>query len=278
MSIGLALAAALVFGTGDFLGGLAARRTRVLTVLVVSHALGLAGMVAVSAAVGGSPTGADFVAGAIGGLGGGAGVAMLYRGLALGTMALVAPVTGVVAAFIPVVYGAVTGERPSPVQYSGVVLALIAVALISRTRRATGSTPLRGLVLLLAIGSGAAFGLFYIALAKTSASAGLWPLVTARSASVTAFVLASAIARQPPRATRATLVLILAVGVFDVTANALYLVAVHHGLLSIVAVLVSLYPAATVLCALVFLRERLRTWQVAGVVVALAAVALITAG
>jgi drug/metabolite transporter (DMT)-like permease len=72
--------------------------------------------------------------------------------------------------------------------------------------------------------------------------------------------------------------LILAVGVFDVTANALYLVAVHHGLLSIVAVLVSLYPAATVLCALVVLRERLRNWQVAGVVVALAAVVLITAG
>ena len=266
-----------MFGTGDFLGGLAARRTRVLAVLVVSHALGLAGLVAVSAIIGGNPTGSDLIAGAIGGIGGGAGVAMLYRGLALGTMALVAPVTGVVAAFIPVVYGAATGERPSPVQYSGVVLALVAVALISRTRRATG-TPLRGVVLLLAIGSGAAFGLFYIALAKTSASAGLWPLVTARSASLSAFVLASAIARQRPRATRATLMLILAVGVFDVTANALYLVAVHHGLLSIVAVLVSLYPAATVLCALVVLRERLRLWQIVGVAVALVAVVLITAG
>jgi len=277
MSIGLALAAALVFGTGDFLGGLATRRTRVLTVLVISHALGLAGMAAVSGIFDGSPTGADLIAGAIGGIGGGAGVAMLYRGLALGTMALVAPVTGVVAAFIPVVYGAVTGERPSPVQYAGIVLALLAVSLISRARRATG-TPLRGAVLLLAIGSGAAFGLFYIALAKTSAGAGLWPLVAARGASVTAFVFASAMARQLPRTTRPTLLLILAVGVFDITANALYVIAVHHGLLSIVAVLVSLYPAATVLCSLVVLRERLQTWQMVGVAVALAAVVLITAG
>src|SRR5438445_6335258 len=108
MSIGLALAAALVFGTGDFLGGLATRRTRVLTVLVISHALGLAGMAAVSGIFDGSPTGADLIAGAIGGIGGGARVAMLYRGLALGTMARRAPGTGVGAGVIPLACGAVT--------------------------------------------------------------------------------------------------------------------------------------------------------------------------
>lgn len=277
MSIGLALAAAVVFGTGDFLGGLATRRTRVLTVLVVSHAFGLAGMAVVSAIGGGIASGADLLAGAVGGLAGGAGVAMLYRGLALGTMALVAPVTGVVAALIPVLYGAATGERPSALQYAGIALALVAVSLISRTRVA-GATPLRGTVLLLALGSGAAFGVFYIALARTSPAAALWPLVAARGASVTAFTFASIATRQVPRVTRSSLRLILAVGVFDVTANALYLVAVHRGLLSIVAVLVSLYPAATVLCALAVLRERLQTWQIGGVVVALVAVAMITAG
>src|SRR5205807_3785841 len=197
----------------------------------------LVGMVAVSALLGGGPSGSDLIAGAIGGVAGGAGVAMLYRGLALGTMALVAPVTGVVAAFIPVVYGAATGEQPSVVQYIGIVLAFTAVSLISRTRRTSG-TRLGAAILLLAIGAGTAFGVFYIALARTSAAAGLWPLVVARGASLTAFVVASMAARQLPRTTSINLVLIIAVGVFDVTANALYLVAVHHGLPSIVAVLV----------------------------------------
>jgi len=159
----------------------------------------------------------------------------------------------------------------------GIALAVVAVALLSGGRPRSGAR-LRGTSLLMALGSGVGFGVFYIALAHTSAEAGLWPLVAARVASVTAFSGALGVRRERPSRGNGGLSLMIATGVFDVTANALYVIAVHRGLLSIVAVLVSLYPASTVLCSLVFLGERLRALQVAGVALALGAVALITAG
>ena len=267
----------MVFGTGDFLGGLASRRAPILSVLVVSQGVGLVGMLAAALIAGGAPSGVDLLLGAAGGLAGGAGVALLYRALATGTMALVAPVTGVVAAIVPVGVGIGMGERPSILQLLGIAVAVAAVALLSGGRPRSG-VRLRGTSLLLALGAGAGFGLFYIALARTSAGAGLWPLVAARGASVTAFSSALAVRRERMSRGTAGLPVMIATGVFDVSANALYVVAVHHGLLSIVAVLVSLYPASTVLCSLVFLGERLRALQIGGVALALGAVALITAG
>jgi drug/metabolite transporter (DMT)-like permease len=277
VTVALALAAAAVFGAGDFLGGFATRRLTVLSVVVFSQAIGLAGMLCVAVAVGGNPNGADLVAGAVAGLTGGAGVAMLYRGLAIGTMALVAPVTGIVAAVVPVAAGLGLGERPGLLQLLGIAAALAAVAMLSASRPLVG-VRLQRTALLLAVGSGIGFGLFYIALSKASESAGMWPLVAARGASVSAFVLISVAARRLPRLTRATAAPVTVAGVFDVAANALFLLAVHRGLLSVVAVLVSLYPASTVACSLLFLGERLRLIQAAGVLVALGAVVLITAG
>jgi len=277
VAVALALAAAAVFGAGDFLGGFAARRLTLLSVVVISQAVGLAGMSCLAVAVGGNASGADLVAGAVAGLTGGAGVAMLYRGLAIGTMALVAPVTGIVAALVPVATGLGIGERPGLLQLVGIAVAIAAVAMLSAAKPLVG-VRLQRTALLLAVGSGIGFGLFYIALSRASSSAGMWPLVAARGASVSAFVLISAAAHRLPRMTRATAAPVAVAGVFDVAANALFLLAVHRGLLSVVAVLVSLYPAATVACSLVFLGERLRLIQAAGVVVALAAVVLITAG
>ncbi|MBV9099494.1 MAG: EamA family transporter [Candidatus Dormibacteraeota bacterium] len=248
-----------------------------LSVLIVSQAVGLAGMAVVALSTGGRAGGADLLLGAAGGIAGGAGVAMLYRGLASGTMALVAPVTGVVAAIVPVVVGVALGDRPGRLQFAGVALAVVAVALLSSSKPRAG-VRFTARTALLACGAGAAFGLFYIALARTAPAAGFWPLVTARGASVTAFAIALLAQRAALTAGQAGWVLLAATGVFDVSANALYLIAVHNGLLSIVAVLVSLYPAATVACSLLFLGERLRALQIASVGVALAAVTLITAG
>ena len=121
----------MVFGTGDFFGGLATRRAPMLSVLVVSQGVGLVGMLAAALIAGGTPTGADLLLGAAGGLVGGAGVALLYRALATGTMALVAPVTGVVAAIVPVAVGIGAGERPALLQLLGIALAVVAVALLS---------------------------------------------------------------------------------------------------------------------------------------------------
>ena len=244
--------------------------------LLLSQGIGLLGMLIVALVIGGSPSGADLGYGALGGLAGAAGVAMLYRGLASGAMSLVAPVTGVVAVVVPVAVGVGGGERPAALQYVGILLAVTAVALLSaggskaiRIRRAT---------LLLAIGAGIGFGLFYVALARTSTDANLWPLVTARAASVLILVAASTGARRVPTFGRTNPLVIVGAGAFDVTANALYLLSVHGGLLSIVAVLVSLYPVATVLCSMIVLGERLRAPQLASVGIALTAVVLITAG
>lgn len=275
MSIGIALAAALVYGAGDFLGGLAARRTGLLTVLLISQGVGLAGIALIATIIGGSAGGADLLLGAAAGLAGGAGVAMLYRGLATGAMSLVAPITGVVAVVVPVAYGVAAGERPAALQLAGIGLALAAVTLLSAS--GAGGVRLARTTLLLAVGSGIAFGTFYIAFSRTSASANLWPLLSARGASVTVLVVLALALRRPPRLGSTHPAVVIAAGVCDVTANALYLIAVHGGLISIVAVLVSLYPVSTVLCSLLFLGERLHARQIAGVVTALAAVVLITA-
>jgi drug/metabolite transporter (DMT)-like permease len=233
-------------------------------------------MLVVAVVVGGNPSGLDLGYGALAGLAGAAGVAMLYGGLASGAMSLVAPITGVVAVVVPIAVGVGSGERPAPLQFGGIVVAVAAVALLSgggsRSARLGRGT------LLLAVGAGIGFGLFYVAIAKTSTGANLWPLVTARGASVAALCALSAGARRAPGFGAANPLVIVGAGVLDVTANALYLVAVHGGLLSIVAVLVSLYPVSTVLCSMVVLGERLRAAQVAGVVAAMVAVVLITAG
>jgi drug/metabolite transporter (DMT)-like permease len=233
-------------------------------------------MLAAAVVLGGNPGGADFAYGALAGLAGAAGVAMLYRGLASGAMSLVAPITGVVAVVVSIAVGIGGGERPAALQYAGIAAAVAAVALLSGGGSKAARLG-RG-TLLLAVGAGICFGLFYVAIAKTSTAANLWPLVAARGASVAALAVASAAARRAPTFGAANPLVIAGAGLLDVTANALYLLAVHGGLLSIVAVLVSLYPASTVLCSMVVLRERLRAPQIAGVAAAMVAVGLITAG
>jgi len=233
-------------------------------------------MLIVGVILGGDADGRDLLYGAIAGVAGAAGVAMLYQGLASGAMSLVAPITGVVAVVVPVAVGIGGGERPATLQYIGIVLAVVAVTLLSGGGAST--TRLNRRTLLLAVGAGLAIGLFYVAIAKTSTGANLWPLVSARGSSVAAILVVAVLLRRAPRFGAANPLLIVGAGILDVSANAMYLLSVHGGLLSIVAVLVSLYPVGTVLCSVVILGERLRTQQIFGVVAALAAVVLITAG
>jgi drug/metabolite transporter (DMT)-like permease len=243
---------------------------------MISQGVGLIGMFIVALVVGGIVGPQDLLYGALGGLAGAAGVAMLYQGLASGAMSLVAPITGVVAVVVPVTVGVGGGERPAVLQYAGIALAVAAVALLS-TGGSRGARPGRG-TLLLAVGAGIGFGLFYVFLAKTSSHANLWPLVAARLASVVVLLAVSGAVRRMPSFGGANPLVVIGAGAFDVSANAFYLLAVHGGLLSIVAVLVSLYPVSTVLCSMVFLGERLRAQQLAGVGAAVAAVVCITAG
>lgn len=276
MAVILALASAVTYGAADFLGGLTSRRAPAVAVTLASQATGLTVLLLVLLVLPGSPSPADLAWGAASGLAGGVGLLLLYHGLAGGTMSVVAPVTAVTAAALPVAAGLVMGERPSAAALAGVALALLAIVLVSRegdTAGAprTGSTAAIRTALL----AGLSIGLFFILLERTGEAAGLWPLVAARGASITLLVAIGVAAHQDLRVSRRALPGVLAAGVLDMLANVLYLLAVREGLLSLVAVLSSLYPASTVLLATVVLGERLHPLQRTGLAAAAAAVALI---
>jgi drug/metabolite transporter (DMT)-like permease len=279
----IALASAAFYGAADFLGGLAARRATTVAIVIVSQLAGLI-LLAILLPVlpPASPSPPDFLWGGAAGLTGGTGVALLYRALAVGTMGVVAPTTAVLAVAIPVMAAMVMGERPGRWTLGGIALAMVAIVLVSQQPRADsdarpghrvpgGLPPGLGLALL----SGVAIGLFFLTLTRTSAAAGMWPLVAARAVSIALF---GAIAIAGARSLRmAAPVATIAVcgGALDMLANALYLIASRYGPLSVTVTLASLYPASTVALARVVLNERLSSWQMVGILCALTAVALI---
>jgi drug/metabolite transporter (DMT)-like permease len=281
MAILLALTSSLCYGAADFMGGLASRRTATFPVVVISQLVGLLLVGAVLAVMRpAAPAGADLAWGAVGGVAGGIGVALLYHALSISAMSVVAPVTAVCAIAVPVVAGLAFGERPGAAALAGVVLSAFAIALISREPAPDRPVLLgvsgRGVVL--ALLAGLAIGAFYVALERTGPDAGLWPLLSARASSVAMLTAAALATRRTLRPDRSALPMILGAGVLDMLANLLYLLAVQRGMLSIVAPLSSLYPAATVLLAWIVLRERLFGFQMAGLAGAVVAIALITAG
>ena len=276
----LALSAAALYGTADFLCGLAARRANTLAVVVTSQGCGLTLLLlSLPLLPEATPAARDLVWGVAAGLIGGVGVALLYRALAVGRMAVVAPTTAVCAMLIPVATGVWRGERLGSLTMLGVALAIVAIVLVSQQRAAAGAVSVRAGALPpgvgLALVSGVAIGLFFLALAETDAGAGMWPLVAARAASVTLFSVIALVSGRPLRLAAPVARIALAGGAVDVGATALYLLASRYGPLSVVVTLLSLYPASTVILARVVLGERLNGWQVTGVACAALAVTLI---
>jgi drug/metabolite transporter (DMT)-like permease len=269
----LAIASAALYGAADFLGGLASRRASTIAVVVWSQASGLVMLALLLPLLGDtSPSGPDFIWGAIAGIAGSIGVGLLYRALAIGTMAAVAPTTAVCAVVIPVAAGVLAGERPGAFTVTGMLLAIIAIVLVSQER---GHAHVARKGIGIAFLSGVAIGFFFLALARTSPAAGMWPLVASRAVSLVLFgalALASACRLRLPAPVAKTAI---GGGVVDMAANALYLASTRYGALSVVVTLASLYPASTVLLARVLLHERLSALQVAGVTCALAAIVLI---
>lgn len=274
MAVLLALCSAATYGVGDFFGGLAARRAPATAILLWSHVVGVALLLAVATVVGGELTARDVTLGVVGGLAGAAGVGLLYQALAIGPMSAVAPVTALLAAVVPVSAGLIKGERPGITAAIGMLAAVAAIVLVSA--EGGGSlrpSDLRGVML--ALGAGLGFGLFFVALSYTGDDSGVWPLVGARATSVTAvgaLALAGRVgAGVPPGQPR---LLTAGAGALDVMANVLYLFAIREGLLSVVSVLASLYPASTVVLAWIVLRERFAPMQRAGLLLAVPAAAL----
>lgn len=283
----LALASALSWGASDFLGGWAERRAAGTSVAFSSQLVGLLALLAATPLVAGSAGGRDLAWGLAAGIGGSIGVALLYHGLAVGVMSVVAPLTAVGAASLPVVFGLLTGERPPPAALAGVVLALVAVAVLcaspgpDRPPAAEDGGPPPGrrrAGLVAGLASGGGFGVFFICLGRTGDDAGLWPLVAARVSSVALLGVVGLCAGRALIPRRVAAGVVVVVGVLDMTANVCYLLATRRGLLSIVALLASLYPAATVVMARLVLGERLSRIQAAGLAGAGAAVALIAMG
>ncbi|HVN50111.1 MAG TPA: DMT family transporter [Acidimicrobiales bacterium] len=277
----LALSAAAIYGTADFLGGVAARRTSALAVTVLDHVVGLVLLVGALALLPAAhPTPADLAYGAGAGALGGVGLILFYRAMAEGAMSVVAPVAALFGAALPVTVGVALGEHLSVPAFVGIAVAVAAVALVSREEPAPAGMPARRPrpsehPMVLAVLAGLAFGGFFVLLSRTHASAGLWPLLGARVASIAllgGFSLLTARSLQPTPGSRR---LIVAAGVGDMLANVLYLLAVRRGLVSLVAVIVALYPATTVLLAQVVLGERLRRVQVAGLALAASAAVLL---
>lgn len=282
MAIFLGLAAAITYGAADFLGGLATRRTNVFRVVLLSQVIGsLLFFISMPFFSEEEPTARALAWGALAGVAGGSGVLLFYHALAVGRMSVIAPLTGVEAAVVPVIWGLASGERPTSVALAGVALALVAVALVSASPQpiaegALGRAGVPGLAP--ALGAGFAFGMFFILLAEAGRDAGLWPLVSGRLASLSLVAMFIVVGRKGLRPSRGTLPAIVGAGVFDVTANVLYLIASRRGLLSLVAVLTSMYPASTVVLARLALGERLVRLQLAGLAVATAGVTLIGLG
>jgi drug/metabolite transporter (DMT)-like permease len=273
--ITLALASAACYGAADFLGGIASKRAPTVVIAFVAQLAGLVLLVLVLPLLpSGSPQRSDFLWGAASGVAGGTGVALLYRALAVGTMSIVAPTTAVCAAAVPVVVAFALGERPGGLAGVGIVLAAMAIVLLSRGA-SLDEMPKAQSGIALALMSGVAVGLFFLCLARTSDNAGIWPLIAGRSVSVPMFVAIAAMSRNSLRLERHAAGTAIGCGTLDMLANALYLVATREGPLSLVATLASLYPASTVLLARVTLGERLSRSQALGVACALAAVVLI---
>jgi drug/metabolite transporter (DMT)-like permease len=281
MAAVLALASSLSWGLADFLGGLQSRRQPLLTVLVLSQ--GVALLLLLVVILGGAPTGHDTAAtllAAGSGVVGLLGLAAFYRALATGTMSIVAPVTATGTA-VPVFAGIVSGERPGALQIAGIVLAVCGVVLASRAAPPEGEAQPRGgrTPIALALLAAVCFGSFLVGIDRAEESGDVaWILLATRVADLLILVPLALVNRPPLPPDRQAWAGIVAIGVFDMLANLLFVLAVGRGLLSVVGVLGTLYPAVTVLLARMILHERLSRTQGAGVLVTLVGVAALAAG
>lgn len=275
----LSLIAALGYGVSDFVGGLAARRTAVLGVVLVSYPVGLVGLLAAAPFVGGAVTVQSMVTGALSGLVSGCAIIGYYAALAAGPMSVVSPLTSLLVAGLPLGVGVLWGDRPGPLALAGAGLAVVAVVLVSRQENTAVDElcPVRFTtrVAWLTAGAGIAYGVYFVLLDRVGSDTGLWPLVVSRAVASLSVLVAALVTGHRGLPTGVPLRLALAASALDVLANAAFLYALRAGMLSMVSVLTSLYPAGTVLLARLVLKERTGWVQRVGLVLAAAAVALI---
>ena len=279
LAVALGLSSSLCWGLADFFGGLQSRQRAALVVLLVSQGVALALLIPFALAVADETPSLSAVGWAA--LAGSAGIVALgafYRALAIGTMSVVAPISATAAA-VPVLVGLAEGERPSTLQVAGMAIALAGVILASREPIEEGAAPPNRAAIGLALVAAAGFGTFFVGIDKASATAEVpWVIVVQRCSSLVLLVIAALAVRPTLPRDAPSLAVLGMIGVLDLGANGLYALATTKGLLSVVSVLGSLYPAVTVVLARFVLAERIARVQEVGVVLALAGVVAISAG
>jgi drug/metabolite transporter (DMT)-like permease len=285
VAILLSLASAVMYGMSDYVGGRASRRVPPVAIACLAEVVMLPiALVIIPLVEDSRPSGTAVAWSLVAGFAGGIGVVGLYVALARGNMTVVAPITAVVAAAVPVIVGIALGERPGVFALLGIVAALTAVGLIGGAadifRPSMVRLPVDPRTVVLALAVGVTFGTLFVAFARTGDDAGMWPLLIARVSGVPTLLVAFAVHRRSTgqRTSRAVIVPAVAVALLVTMANATYLLAARAGLLSIVAVVVSMYPASTVALATVLDGERASRAQLAGMALAATALVLITTG
>ncbi len=273
----LALAAALMWGAGDFFGGIATRRIGVLAVLALSEAVGLAGVgLWVVVADDPFPGVEELLPAAAGGVAGIVGLAALYRGFAVGAMGIVAPISAA-SPLVPLAVDAAHGITPGALQWLGVACVVGGVVVLSRERSPLGGPRLAAGVAL-AIVAALGFGAFIVGLDAGSDESAPWAVVVARGTSLVLVLVAVAVTSRSLAVPRRLWPMLVAVGVFDTAANVAVAFATTEGAAGIVAVLSALYPVVTIVLARVLLDERLTASRRIGGAITLAGAALVAAG
>lgn len=276
MTVVLGLLAATLYGLADFAGGLAARAHSAVTILLYAYPIGAVLMAIMLPFFPGHLTARVVLFGVLGGMAGLMGVSIMYQLMVTAPMNVISPVTAVLSAIVPVVAGVVVGERPAATAWTGIVIGLAAVVLVSRTTEDHPHGRIAGRVIALAFVSGIGFGLYFVFLARAGHDSGLWPLLVSRVASAIAILPLAAAMRSFARVRGRPLAIALVAGTCDALANMFFLLAARSGLLSLAGVLTALYPAITVVLAVAFLHEHTSRTQRVGLALAAASVVLIT--
>jgi drug/metabolite transporter (DMT)-like permease len=281
LAAALALASALSYGLSDFVGGILSKSRSVYAVAVASQLTAALATALVAVLAPGDPSAADFAYGAAAGLGGAFGIVFLYRGLSRGRMGVVAPISGTGAALVPVVVGIASGEQPSALVWVGIALAFPAIYLIPQVDAAPEAGP-GGRPPPSAAGDGVAaglgFGAEFALIGQIGDGAGFLPLTLMQVVIGSAIALAAIALRRPWLPRGPGKLPVYAFGLLGMAATVLFLLATRQGLLTVVAVIASLYPAGTVAMAAIFLGERIGRLQIVGLAFAAVAVVLITIG
>jgi drug/metabolite transporter (DMT)-like permease len=267
----LALGSSIAYGLTDFLGGIAARRAHIFLLGTITQPLGLIVLLVLAPLVGGEFSSQVWLWGIVSGLGGVFAYVMLFRALAIGPMSVASPISALVAVVIPVIAGVAFGERLPLLGWLGIAVGMLAVLMVSQVHE-DAPHPVTTEVLLLSFGAGVFISVFLVALERAPEDSGLWPLVVVRIVTSALLVAAAVGTRVLTRPTRDVVVLAAASTLLDVAATAMFMFATREGLLTVVAVITALYPAATVLMARVVLKEHLQLVQRLGLLLAVVSV------